>query len=86
MTSDLPTKLPSVFNSEGGRVDGDDDEPKQNSWSYLILVVVYEYLRGEQSSWKPYFDVLPQAFDTPMFWSQDELSELQASPLVAKVG
>lgn len=65
---------------------GDDDEPRQTSWSYLILVMVYEFLRGEGSSWKPYFDVLPQAFDTPMFWSQDELTELQASPLLGKVG
>lgn len=47
---------------------------------------MYEYLQGDASRWKPYLDVLPSTFDTPMFWSPADLSELQASALVAKVG
>jgi SET domain-containing protein 6 len=31
-------------------------------------------------------DVLPSTFDTPMFWTPSELSELQASALISKVG
>jgi SET domain-containing protein 6 len=48
--------------------------------------MIYEYLQGDASRWKPYLDVLPAAFKTPMFWSPTELAELQASALVAKVG
>jgi SET domain-containing protein 6 len=48
--------------------------------------MIYEYIQGDASQWKPYLDVLPSVFDTPMFWSPAELSELQASALVAKVG
>ncbi|KAI1044561.1 hypothetical protein LB505_010385 [Fusarium chuoi] len=48
--------------------------------------MIYEYLEGENSKWKPYFDVLPSAFDTPMFWSDNELDQLQASHMRHKIG
>lgn len=47
---------------------------------------MYEFLRGDGSKWKPYFDVLPSSFDTPMFWSEGELRELQASSIVHRIG
>lgn len=73
-TSALPKLLPpSVF---------EDRDP----WSALILVMTYEYLLGEKSQWKPYFDVLPTDFDTLMFWTEDELAELQACAVRGKVG
>lgn len=63
-----------------------DPETSLGPWPSLILVMMYEYLQGDKSIWKPYFDILPQDFDTPMFWSDTELAELQASPLVGKIG
>lgn len=48
--------------------------------------MMYEFLLGEKSNWKPYFDVLPTEFDTPMFWSPEELKRLQASATVNKIG
>lgn len=51
-----------------------------------MLVMLYEYLKGPQSNWAPYFRVLPTRFDTLMFWSQAELQELQASAIVDKIG
>ncbi|KAK4120998.1 SET domain-containing protein [Parathielavia appendiculata] len=93
-TSQLRDKIPHVFgldNDDAGQPDsGDDDDDgsgaQQDSWTLLILAMLYEYLQGESSRWKPYLDVLPTVFDTPMFWSPAELSEFQASALVAKVG
>eukprot|EP01130_Rhizamoeba_saxonica_P009986 TRINITY_DN4087_c0_g1_i2.p1 TRINITY_DN4087_c0_g1~~TRINITY_DN4087_c0_g1_i2.p1 ORF type:complete len:264 (-),score=33.83 TRINITY_DN4087_c0_g1_i2:31-822(-) len=35
----------------------------------------------QSSPWKPYFDILPTAYDTTIFWSQSELAELQLSRL-----
>lgn len=55
-------------------------------WLSLMLVMLYEYLRGPQSRWAPYFRVLPTRFDTLMFWTQTELSELQGSAIVDKIG
>ncbi|KAK4153667.1 hypothetical protein C8A00DRAFT_15162 [Chaetomidium leptoderma] len=91
-TSALRDKIPGVFdieNDDAGQSDSEDEDgasSSQDSWTLLILVMIYECLQGEASRWKPYLDVLPSAFDTPMFWSAAELSQLQASALVAKVG
>jgi SET domain-containing protein 6 len=49
--------------------------------------MLYEYLQGEASRWKPYFDVLPQHFDTPLFWTNAELKELDGTCLTPeKIG
>lgn len=47
---------------------------------------MYELMQGEKSRWKPYLDILPDVFNTPMFWSPDELKHLQASSVIAKIG
>ncbi|KAK4184329.1 hypothetical protein QBC35DRAFT_506158 [Podospora australis] len=95
-TSPLKNLIPDVFdldNQDADFSDDDDNEkeddsssPSQNSWTLLILMMIYEHLRGDASPWKPYLDILPATFNTPMFWTDSELSELQASALVAKVG
>ncbi|PTB69416.1 UV-endonuclease UvdE [Trichoderma citrinoviride] len=63
-----------------------DDKPQQDPWSTLIIVMMYEYFKGSESKWKPYIDVLPASFETPMFWTDAELDELQASATRSKVG
>ncbi|PWN93175.1 SET domain-containing protein [Acaromyces ingoldii] len=48
-----------------------------------------QHSNGSQSrsqEWGPYFDVLPKTFDTPMFWSSDELEELRGTTVVDKIG
>jgi SET domain-containing protein 6 len=55
-------------------------------WLSLILVMLYEYTNGDASNWSPYFSVLPTEFNTLMFWSEDELAELQASAVANKIG
>lgn len=81
-TSALRSQLPHLFESRGDA----DDEQALDLWSALILVLMHEHLLGASSAWQPYLDVLPEAFDTPMFWSDDELRELQASPLLSRIG
>ncbi|KAK2616949.1 Ribosomal lysine N-methyltransferase 4 [Conoideocrella luteorostrata] len=81
-TSGLRKTLPALFTSNGD----EDDQQALDSWSALILIMMYEFFLGDQSKWKPYIDVLPATFDTPMFWSEEELSNLQASATVNKIG
>ncbi|KAF2457256.1 hypothetical protein BDY21DRAFT_261080, partial [Lineolata rhizophorae] len=38
------------------------------------------------SSWSPYIDLLPDRFDTLMYWTPAELDELQASGVKSKIG
>ena len=58
----------------------------QDPWLSLILAMIYEYQAGDQSTWKPYLDLLPTSFDTPMFWTDQELRHLEGSALVDKIG
>ncbi|KAG5935947.1 hypothetical protein E4U53_000319 [Claviceps sorghi] len=81
-TSALREHLPALFESQGDQ----DDEQALDSWSALILALMYEHLLGDRSRWKPYLDILPDAFDTPMFWTEEELSKLQASATLRKIG
>jgi SET domain-containing protein 6 len=74
-----------VFDTAGD--ENDEDSEPLDSWGSLILVMLYEYLQGDASKWKPYFDVLPQTFDTPIFWTEMELKELQGTCLTPeKIG
>ena len=57
-------------------------------WQNLILVLIYERFQGKESRWEPYIQLLPKEdnFDTLMYWTNDELAELQASAIVDKIG
>ncbi|KEZ39765.1 SET domain-containing protein [Scedosporium apiospermum] len=89
-TSSLAEKLPHILTKDGAVLpDGSSDGPNSSDpdpWIGLILVLIYEYLQGEHSPWKPYFDVFPEEFDTPMFWTEEELDQLQSSSLRSKIG
>ncbi|KAJ9139389.1 Ribosomal lysine N-methyltransferase 4 [Pleurostoma richardsiae] len=91
-TSELPHRIPGVFEVDDNLAAGaaDDEAPdssrQQDSWSSLILVLIYEQLLGPVSSWKPYLDVLPAHFTTPMFWTDTDVAGLQASPVVSQIG
>ncbi|ORX47243.1 RuBisCO-cytochrome methylase [Hesseltinella vesiculosa] len=52
-------------------------------WSPLILCMMYELDRPD-SQWKPYFDVLPRTFSTPMFWP--DLTALKGTGVLDKIG
>ena len=54
-------------------------------WLSLILVLLYEKFTPH-SDWAPYFTVAPYEFDTLIWWTPEELKELQASAVVNKIG
>ncbi|RYP63786.1 hypothetical protein DL771_009119 [Monosporascus sp. 5C6A] len=94
-SSDLSKRIPEVFEDSTTALEDANNEADEeggetsftpDSWVSLILVMIYEHLQGEKSPWKPYLDVLPRTFDTPMFWSENELSDLQASAITSKIG
>ncbi|GMF81757.1 unnamed protein product [Aspergillus oryzae] len=62
------------------------DVEELGQWLSLMLVMIYEYLLGDQSAWASYFKILPRKFDTLMFWSPSELQELQGSAIVDRIG
>jgi SET domain-containing protein 6 len=69
-----------------------------DGWAGLILCVLWEEAKGADSKWSGYIGMwsghrqlfltddplatLPTDFDTPMFWSEDELEELKGTAVV----
>ncbi|KAF0320688.1 set domain protein [Colletotrichum asianum] len=84
-TSELPKKIPQVFTGNDGDDEDMENEPL-DSWGSLILVMIYEFLQGAASPWKPYFEVLPEKFDTLMFWESSDLEHLKGSAVLSKIG
>jgi N-lysine methyltransferase SETD6 len=62
------------------------DNKRRTHWFKQILVLLYERALGAESKWAPYVAILPQEFDTPIFWTADELAELQACDVVNQIG
>lgn len=75
----------SIENSNLHNLIAKDQFPP-GPWLQLMLTMIYEFLRGERSDWYPYFAILPHHFDTPMFWSETELQELQGSEITNMIG
>lgn len=84
LTNKDPTfKDPTIFD----RFDEITDlEEQELEWLKLVLTLMYEDFCQDAGPWKPYMDVLPEKFDTLMFWNDDELDELQASAVKQKIG
>lgn len=57
-----------------------------SGWQPLIVSMMWEESRGNNSLWDGYLRDLPNQFDTLMFWSEEELIELQASTIKDKIG
>ncbi|MBW0461775.1 hypothetical protein O181_001490 [Austropuccinia psidii MF-1] len=61
------------------------------NWLLLVLVMMWERVRSKfqhtsLDNWGPYFQLMPENFDTLMFWSEDELDELKGSTILNKIG
>lgn len=89
-TSGLQTALSSLFLKHDNQAAEDWEEAGLPvPWLELILVLIYEYLQGPASKWEPYLAYLPHSassFNTLIFWSADELAQLQASHVRHKLG
>ena len=57
-----------------------------DTWSSLILAMIYEDGLEAKSHWWPYLKILPTDFDTLIYWSSAELAELAGSAVLAKIG
>lgn len=76
----------SILTNETTDLPANIRKELDHPWLSLILVMVHEYLKGTESSWYPYFNLLPETFDSLMFWSDEELQLLKGSAVVDKIG
>ena len=55
-----------------------------DGWLQICLFLLYERSK-QKSAWGPYLDCLPRHVDLPLFWSEQELQELQGTQLLSSV-
>ena len=55
-----------------------------DGWLQICLYLLYEQSK-QQSVWGPYLASLPREVDLPLFWSEQELQELQGTQLLTSV-
>ncbi|KAJ0988277.1 hypothetical protein J5N97_006633 [Dioscorea zingiberensis] len=53
------------------------------SWVSIALFLVFERAKGDASAWRPYLDILPHSTDSTIFWSEEELAEIQGTQLLS---
>eukprot|EP00033_Pygsuia_biforma_P004264 GCRY01004674.1.p1 GENE.GCRY01004674.1~~GCRY01004674.1.p1 ORF type:complete len:431 (+),score=120.01 GCRY01004674.1:102-1394(+) len=58
---------------------------EMDPWSSLIVVLMYEYT-NPNSKWRAYLDCLPKSFNTPLFWTDEEVALLKGTSCYDKIG
>lgn len=77
---------PSILTVETSSMPVDLKNALDDPWLSLILAMVWEARQGQKSKWRSYFDVLPEKFDTLMYWPEEELEYLKDSAILEKIG
>ena len=54
--------------------------------SFQALTTILLHESRQDSKWAPYLSILPHQLDNLVFWSDEELAELQGSKVVNKIG
>ncbi|KAM3706788.1 hypothetical protein ACJW30_03G179500 [Castanea mollissima] len=52
-------------------------------WLSVALFLIREKKKNDTSSWRYYLDVLPEYTNSTIFWSEEELAELQGTQLLS---
>ncbi|KAL8533758.1 hypothetical protein ACS0TY_009958 [Phlomoides rotata] len=52
-------------------------------WISVTLFLLRERFKGEESKWKYYFDVLPESTNSTIYWSEEELREIEGTQLLS---
>ncbi|KAF8598809.1 SET domain-containing protein [Ceratobasidium sp. AG-I] len=55
-------------------------------WTPLICCMMWEAAKGRESIWEGYLNTMPVTFDTPMFWPETDIEELQGTTIAEKIG
>ena len=76
----------SILTVDTSSLPDDIKQKLDDPWLSLIIAMIYEDQKGTKSKWKAYFDILPETFDTLMYWSEKELDMLRGSAVVNKIG
>ncbi|GJN34030.1 hypothetical protein PR202_gb22663 [Eleusine coracana subsp. coracana] len=84
VVAEVPKKLwmdaDAVAASDIGRACASGD---LRPWVAVALLLLREAARGADSPWAPYLAILPRQTDSTIFWSEEELLEIQGTQLLS---
>uniref|UniRef100_A0A804QA95 SET domain-containing protein n=1 Tax=Zea mays TaxID=4577 RepID=A0A804QA95_MAIZE len=85
VVAEVPKKLwmdaDAVAASDIGRACGGGGGLRP--WVAVALLLLSEVARGADSPWAPYLAILPRQTDSTIFWSEEELLEIQGTQLLS---
>ncbi|CAL5074362.1 unnamed protein product [Urochloa decumbens] len=85
VVAEVPKKLwmdaDAVAASDIGRACGGGGGLRP--WVSVALLLLREVSRGADSPWAPYLAILPRQTDSTIFWSEEELLEIQGTQLLS---
>ncbi|CAL5088390.1 unnamed protein product [Urochloa decumbens] len=85
VVAEVPKKLwmdaDAVAASDIGRACGGGGGLRP--WVAVALLLLREVARGADSPWAPYLAILPRQTDSTIFWSEEELLEIQGTQLLS---
>ncbi|CAN6210687.1 unnamed protein product [Urochloa humidicola] len=85
VVAEVPKKLwmdaDAVAASDIGRACGGGGGLRP--WVAVSLLLLREVARGADSPWAPYLAILPRQTDSTIFWSEEELLEIQGTQLLS---
>ncbi|KAK1630766.1 hypothetical protein QYE76_005081 [Lolium multiflorum] len=85
VVAEVPKKLwmdaDAVAASDIGRVCAGAGDLRP--WVSVSLLILREAARGGDSLWAPYLAILPRQTDSTIFWSEQELLEIQGTQLLS---
>jgi hypothetical protein len=62
----------------------EDTEYGRDSFTGLVLLLMFE-TQNPDSFWRQFLALLPSQFDTPLFWSDNDLEILQPTPMYSEM-
>ncbi|AAW46458.1 hypothetical protein CNBI2600 [Cryptococcus deneoformans B-3501A] len=67
-------------------LDASEWDQLNKGWAQLILVMMWETIKGSKSRWAGYLANMPVLFETPMFWTERQREQLSGTDIADRIG
>ncbi|OWT40334.1 SET domain-containing protein 6 [Cryptococcus neoformans Bt1] len=67
-------------------LDASEWDQLNKGWAQLILVLMWETIKGSKSRWAGYLANMPVTFETPMFWTEQQREQLAGTDIADRIG
>lgn len=80
---EIPFDLLMTLNTASESTIGQIFQERQMSPTMILALHLLHESYNPESAWKEWFDVIPRTFETPIFWSPEDLAELTGATILS---